>query len=455
MHAPKYIILLVIDCLRADHLGCYGYSRNTSPTIDALAAEGVRFAGCYPQGVYTFQSHVSMLSSVHQASHKLSNGDVLGYDIKLISDYLKEAGYTTAGIVSNGMIAGDLGLGHHFDMYDDGLTLLTEQKAEFSRPAARTTKSLLSWLDKHPDDRHFVFLHFNDCHGPYTPPEPYRSMFLNDDLYTGDRTLPIAEGKKDVIIPRYAVEGRQDVDFYVAQYDAALRYIDDHISKIRAYLSDRAAPEDILFLITGDHGEGMGEHGYYFMHGKGFYEEFVRVPLIVSGGDLPRGAFVDSLVRHIDILPSVLDMVGVQDVSSYVQGKSFLNLARGEDLEWSVDIFGRNFISAYLRRGDWKYIKSRDYGLSRPKQGMKEVKRQIKLIVRRPNEELYNLRTDPGEQTNLAGSETEVLKQLRKELNELIHRYGELDLSQYRSTSGSTADEQQIHERLKALGYIE
>lgn len=455
MDRPNCIVLFVVDCLRADHLSCYGYPRATSPEIDQLARQGVRFESCYPQGFYTFASHVSMLSSVPQSMHRLQNGETLKYDFRMIPDYLRDAGYATAGFVSNGILAGDFGFQDHFEHYDDGLSPSSGVDETYSRSSAETAEHVVSWIEKEGAGNTFLFIHLNDCHAPYTPPEPYRSMFIADDMPRTGKTLPIQRGFRNVIRPECAVEGRSDVDFYISQYDGALRQVSSSIKQITDCLARFAPRDETLLILTGDHGEGLGEHDYYFMHGTAFYEEFIRVPLIVAGPGIPVGSVVSPPARHIDLLPTVLDLIGANSRPDYIQGQSLLPLLAGNAPVQARDLFelGRN--SAYVRNGDWKYIRTRDHALIPPKQGIPELKRQIKQHFLRPIEEIYNLKDDPTESRNLLRAEPERARNFRRQLDQYVAASTSADLDQWVLANAPVVGEAQVNERLRALGYIE
>jgi arylsulfatase len=455
MGRPRFVVLLVVDCLRADHLGYGGYSRDTSPTVDSLAEEGVWFESCYPQGIYTFASHVSLLTSIHHVSHQLRNGDIFAYKVKTLADYMRDAGYVTAAFVSNGVIAGDLGFGERFDSYDDGLDC--KQNKAFSRDAQNTTKAVVDWLEREKPTKGFLFIHFNDCHPPYIVPQPYSELYVGDHFYAGDKRLPIRPGGgRGAIYPQYAIEDRQEVDFYVSQYDAAIRYVDDHIRIICERLSLNGSLEDSLMILTGDHGEGMGEHDIYFTHGKAFYQEFLGVPLVIAGRDIPKGRVVSQPVRHIDVLPTVLRLLGISEVPDYVQGVSLGPLLEDRmEQARDLDIFDVVDKSAYIRDGRWKYIVKNDYSLLRPKRGAAEAKRWAARLLCRPHEELFDLQDDPAESNNRIRCNALQADILSRKLKDLTVRYRAIDLERDDWTCGAQADREQIEERLRALGYVD
>jgi arylsulfatase len=453
---PRLVMLVSVDCLRADHLGCYGYGRATSPTIDRMSELGVRFEGCYPQGVYTFPAHVSLLTSIHSATHRLRNGDVLSHSFPTLADYLQSSGYTTAAFVSNGMIAGDLGFRAHFDVYDDGLTDHPSDTETYSRRGSDTTAALLAWLDQRLDRNAFVFLHLNDCHGPYKVPEPYSGLFVGDGFQQRNQELPVSSDLYHTIRPHLVIEDRRDVDYYVSQYDAGIRYVDDQIQAILEFLEARGLQDDALVVLTGDHGEGLGEHDIYFMHGKALYEEFLRVPLIMYGRGLPRGRVVDQAVRHVDILPTVLDLVGVPPPVDAIQGRSLTRMIRFPDARQDpLALFDVWATSAWIRDGTWKYIRTDDHALTRRVGVVAEARRRIKGTLVRPREELYDLERDPAEEHNLCAQERNRTRTMRRQLKQLLSDYGRVDPATLGAPTTHSVGEEQINERLRALGYVD
>lgn len=448
MIRPKLILLLVVDCLRADHLSGNGYPRLTSPTLDGLAGQGARFTACYPQGIYTFPSHTSLLTGVHHATHRLSNGDAFPYAVPTMADYLNERGYVTAGFVSNGMLAADRGLGDAFTVYDDGLTP-GEANPTFSRAAAATTERALVWLGESSAESQFLFIHYNDCHGPIRLPETYQNLFVNDPYYVPGSPLPIGRGR-GVIPAEYALPGHVAPGYYVAQYDAAIRTIDDQISRLLSTLLARWAWEEMLVIVTGDHGEAMGEHGIYFTHGKGFYEEFLRTPLLLGGGAIPAGGVFSQAVRHIDVLPTLLDTLEIVR-PDHLDGISLWPWLHGATTSAPVELFDYHRLSAYIRQEDWKYITQLDYSLA-PDWHWRQ---RWRSLLTRPQEELYHLARDPAEQVNLIQHERARARAMRTDLLTRLRRHAAITLTARPQTPATAPDAAAIQQRLQALGYVE
>lgn len=446
MNKPKLVLLVVIDCLRADRLSGTGYRRLTSPILDSYAARGTRFTACYPQGIYTFPSHTSLLTGVHHATHRLSNGDTFEYALPTVADYFAAAGYQTAGFVSNGMLAGDMGLGDAFGLYDDGLAEGTANP-KFSRDAAATTEAVMAWLEMDSAESRFLFVHYNDCHGPIRPPAAYRDLFVDDAFYIPGAPLPLGRGR-GVIPSDYALEGHTEPGYYAAQYDAAIRYIDDQLGRLLARLQTQWAWDDMLVLVTGDHGEGMGEHGIYFAHGKGFYEEFIRTPLWLFGGAVPARGLIEQPIQHIDVLPTLLEALQMGELPAHLQGRSLWPWLRGQATAQLADLFDFHQLSAYIRQGDWKYITTLDYTLAPRLQ-------PLRRLLRRRQEELYDLAADPAEQMNQIGRQRALARQMRALMLARLTAYAAASPAKRAPGATPHAAEADIQQRMQALGYVE
>lgn len=450
----KKVILIVIDALRPDHLGCYGYERNTSPTIDSLARAGVKFNNYYCQGIYTFPSFVSLFTSVHECAHRLKNGAILNFDAKTMAEYFKENGYTTAAFVSNAMVKGDTGLRRGFDVYDDKFT--------HSREASLTFKSFQQWYRENAGKKSFVFIHFNDCHAPYTPPAPYSELFINDEVFQRQSGIKLKVSQDNKArkyeIPKYAViEGRNEMNFYISQYDGAIRYIDDHIKNIIEMLKEYNDLEDSLLIITADHGEAMGEHGIFFNHGKAVYEEFIRIPLIIYAPSIIQCDFseTDDIYSNIDLLPTLSRLLRFFDTNRF-QGRAMFETRK------EIYVFGSTEYYDYIIKDGWKYIRHRSIRKDKNKFKMKlrKLKYNILRLVDRnfePLESLFNLKQASREKDNFFKRHREKVKELSHLLDLKIEEYRNDFLSKFNKLDikrDSEAHKREIEERLKSLGYL-
>jgi len=381
--------------MRADALGCYGGSAET-PNLDALAAEGVRFDFAHAHAVMTLPSHASILSGLYPHQHGVR--DNIGFRVApgtvTAATLLKAAGYSTAAFIAGYPLDSQFGLDRGFDLYDDRLDDVG-QTSEFvlaERKADAVVRSAVAWLGERRS-RWFAWVHVFDPHAPYAPPEPYATRY---------RTNP------------YAGE--------VAFVDGALGPL---LDKVRA-----AADRPTLVIVTGDHGEGLGDHGEQ-SHGLFAYEATLRIPLLVAqvggpartGKQGGAGRISPVPVQHVDILPTILDGLGLPALSAS-RGESLL----GEipDADTRASYF--EALSASLNRG-WAPLTGVLVGRDK--------------YIDLPIEELYDIASDPAESRNGADARAT----LRRTLRARLASFGP-------SAPGPRqAEDSETAARLRALGY--
>ncbi len=322
---PNFL-LISLDALRYDHLGCYGYSRDTSPEMDRLAEEGLKFQWAFCQAPTTLPSHMSTLTSLYPTVHGCRMGRKLpGYRLTL-AEYLREHGYATAGFVDGGYMSDWYGFGQGFDLYDDR-----------AKGFAAATRCMFRWLDGGASDRpFFALMHTYDIHSPYDPPEPYKSMFT-DPRYEGGFDPSSAELKRvrkrvDTTPELGHGLSDEDVQFIVDRYDGGIRYVDDLMGRLVRGLKDRGLLDSTWIVITADHGEEFAEHGA-FLHGM-LYITVARVPLIISP---PRyageGRAITEIVELLDLMPTFLESAGIAPADT-LQGQSMIHLIDGDSSGW-------------------------------------------------------------------------------------------------------------------------
>lgn len=282
------------------------------------------------------------------------------------------------------------------------------------RSAEVVNREALRWLEKHKNDKFFLFIHYFDPHGPYEAPSPYDKSFS----FTND-SLDITK------IPPYQVRDNiSDPSFYIAQYDGEIKYTDYHISKLLHVLSDAGLMSNTLVVLTSDHGETMNEHSRWFDHGGFVYDEQIHIPLILKYPKLFGKGRIEHLTRHIDILPTILDILGIE-FEQGIEGNSLLSLMKGEGE-------GVKFVYSESGRGDATRNKGGIEGIEGKMFSLRS--REWKLI-RSPKEmgieyELYNLMKDKRELHNLAGKNLPAENDLRIELDDYVERYKKLFLLQ-------------------------
>jgi arylsulfatase A-like enzyme/Flp pilus assembly protein TadD len=388
------VLLITIDTLRADALGAYGNPRGTSPWIDRLAGAGVRFETVHAHSVVTLPSHANILSGHYPFEHGVRDNAGFRFPsrIETLATRLKARGYRTGAFVSGFPVDSRFGLDRGFDLYEDSFAK-TQPVGAFQLPerhAPDTVALARRWLDQ-KDERPFLcWVHLYDPHAPYAPPEPYASQFA-DAPYLGE----------------------------VAAADAALQALFQP-------LLERGAEGRALVVLTADHGESLGEHGEK-THGLFAYEATLRVPLVLFAPPILDPRVVREPVRHIDIVPTILDALGLP-VPGDLPGRSLLTLASGRPQPAAPAYF--EALSGMLGRG-WAPL----YGV---------VQSGTKYIDL-PLPELYDLGEDGKELRNLVATGLTGLESLQRTLG----RFRAQDRGVTRSEE--TAD---TRERLAALGYV-
>ena len=326
---PPDIVLVSIDSLRPDHLGCYGYPKPTSPTIDGLARRGVRCDAAISTTSWTLPAHAAMLTGLFDTTHGVvDNGLGLADDVRTLSEVLRDAGYRTAGFFGGPYLDAAYGFARGFDHYE---SCMDPEAADSHRDVTgpRTVAAVKAWLERAsaPGDARpvFLFIHLWDVHYDYMPPQEYVDRF--DPGYTGS-----FDGSN--LLRNPAVEPQMspsDFGHLLALYDGEIRFTDDHLGRILDDLDRRGRPGKPLVLVTADHGEEFFEHGNKG-HQRSLFDEVVRVPLVVSWpGGLPSGRVVEDQVRLVDLMPTLLALAGVEGPP--VDGRDVAPLLRGERME--------------------------------------------------------------------------------------------------------------------------
>ncbi len=429
-----HVLLVSIDSLRADHLGSYGYSRDTSPGLDGLARDGVRFETVVAPTSWTLPSHLTLLTGLDPLHHGVQDDTRrLRLDAVTLPEQLQHAGFATAGFVSGPFLDSRYGYAQGFDTYDDYTVVAKSHAASHSGATsppllARVDAWLTAWDEQGRADPFFVFLHLWDVHYDFTPPPPYDTLF--DPDYTGSVTGVDFERGTQV----HPDMDPRDLDHVIALYDGEIAYTDQQLGQLFERLQELGVWEDTLVVVTSDHGEEFFEHGAKG-HQKTLYDESLLVPLIVhSPTQVPTGRVVTEQVRLADIAPTILDLVGLQP-------KDPGDRALGHSLTptWGDNTSSQHRVAfpalplfsdlAAVRTGDHKYLREDREG-------------QV-------TEALYSLDVDPLEQVDRSVEQAQVLDGLSHQLRVWRASVGEATLS-----GGAHQDEDHL-ERLRALGYVE
>lgn len=315
--APRFLLLISVDTLRADRLGSYGSERNLTPNLDALAADCAVFERTYAPSSFTLPSVSTFLTGRYPTQNAISSNEhVLPRGVDTLATELSAHGYATGAVVSNWILRRGTGLDRDFHRYDDKMTSHEAIRRRYrERIARRTTDDALSCLEEllQTNSPVFLWVHYQDPHGPYTPPEEHLSSTLEQEQTQEDsHRLTFGENNRGLNeIPAYQRLGdHDDPAYYRAAYHGEIRYADAEIGRLLQEIRNQGLYEDAVIVFVADHGEGLGEDGYWFAHGEYLSDPLVRVPLFVRrpGTNPTRRSDVASLV---DLMPTLLPLCGI------------------------------------------------------------------------------------------------------------------------------------------------
>ena len=399
------MLLITIDTLRADHLSCNGARNVATPHLDRLAREGVNFTRARAAVPLTLPSHASILTGEYPPTHGIRDNASarLAESHLTLAEALEDEGYETAAFLGSFVLDRRFGLAQGFDIYDDKVAEAPEhlESLEAERSADAVFAAFQAWLDSTQASRpFFAWLHFYDPHAPYTPPEPFASRFRSDP-YAGE-----------------------------------VAYVDEVVGRVLTRLEERALLQQIVLAVVGDHGEGLGEHGER-THSLLIYNSTLHVPLILfAAGRVEPGRSVDTLVRTIDLAPTLLELLGLP--RDFGEGRSLVPLIEkggGESEENGSGLIPVAYSeSLYAQRNlGWSSLRGVETGTHR--------------LILGPQPELYDLARDPGEQSDLANARPEIVSDLIQVLDQMGSESDAVE-------SQSTAVDPTTVEQLRSLGYL-
>ncbi|MFH1313731.1 MAG: sulfatase [Candidatus Eisenbacteria bacterium] len=391
---PLNVVIIAVDTLRPDHLGCYGYERNTSPAIDNLAAEGVLLENTISQSPWTLPSFSTVFTSLYPSQHgAMSAVSRMRETFPTLAAILKEHGYATGAVVNATVLRPEYGVNRGFDYYDPPPSM--------GRRADGVTADVLEWIQRHNDRPFLMFAHYFDPHEPYAPLPPYDALF--DAGYNGriGNAFVLHDYFPNVVGMNFddlRSLDEMDWDHIRALYDGEIAYTDKAIADLLSGLSDLGIRDNTLVVFLSDHGEEFFEHEG-FGHGHTLFGEVIRVPLIFSLPDrLPEGMRVSRQVRLIDVMPTILSLLGIS-TDAHLEGIDLMPAltGNGETAPSRGALFppGAAYSEGLLQGSERKGITAQPW----------------KMIydLRTRNEMLFNLEQDPAEEENLVVHKPEAL----------------------------------------------
>ena len=445
------ILLLTVDTLRADHLSSWGYARATSPVLDRLAAEGIRFAAAQAQRPKTGPSFTSIFTGGYCTDHGIRRiGQPAACGMRFVAEELRELGYQTHAVVANAALAREFYFDQGFETYIETWKVKPKTAGLDPTGAEAVTDLAAGVIGELDDDRpFFLWVHYVDPHGPYSPPAPFDALFQGDEHMGPPVAVPVGRHRSFGGIGRGQVlDGRTDLPFYVARYDAEIRYVDQEIGRLLDTLRKRGLYDELLTVMTSDHGESLGEHNYWFDHGMFGYQTCLHVPLVVRfpGALAPR---VDpDPVELVDLAATILDAAGrrLRD-GGWMRGRSLFSRMRGETPSAGEVAFAE---SGYSRHDNWiRTIVDRRFTLHHlpPRGGGRRAGKGSEDLA------FFDLATDPGETRDAAAAHPAELERLRKLLL-AWEAATPLPMDRDKSECGERQVEENTEAQLRALGYL-
>lgn len=446
--SPQNVIFIFVDTLRADHLGSYGYPRDTSPQLDRLAAEGVVFENAISQASWTLPSFMSLFTSHYMVNmHDRYGKRKLPKTLPVLTEYFRDAGYATGGFVDINYLHAKYGFERGFDVH-------VEQSREGTESLIAQA---LDWIQTESERPHFVFLHTYDVHGPYRSPPPFNTQFVTPAVLEEpprDEAIPLSRPSHVFNrIPSYQyAEGHRNLLYYVAQYDGAIAYVDSLLGGFFDELKRLGLYDDALILVSSDHGESLTENDYFLDHGI-LTDPVIKVPLIVRfPGGQHAGLRVSGQVQLIDIYPTCLELLDLEPAVP-INGHSLLPVIRGERGSTAPRAYFFDGIMDQwgIRSEDWKYV--RKIPGSREDQVWKTCPDSDLNDRGAVVEELFDLRSDPGERLNQIESQPDEAAVHSHLLDAFLTRENELRRLLVIENEDVVLDEE-TKQKLRALGYV-
>ncbi len=439
--ARNSILLITVDTLRADRLSSYGYPRQTSPTIDRLAAEGVRFDQAMVQWPKTGPSFASIFTGTYPRHHRLipEVGMPVPSSYRMLAEVLHAQGYSTHAVVANAALATDFSFDQGFSSYVESWKHEPNGDNPDNTGAGHVTALALATASQlRPGEPFFLWVHYLDPHFPYSPPGEWSELFQDDEWFDVTERILIdpdhPNRRTGGIGSRFVLDNRDDLAFYSARYDAEIAYTDAQIQILLEEMTELGLLRNTLTVVTSDHGEALGERLFYFDHGPFAYETALRVPLIFHFPGVLSPRVDRNPVEALHLAPTLLQVAGVPlENDSWMQGHSLIPRLVGssETATESTLAYAQAELQRVVRNRRFKFVRGPDGPM------------------------LFDLERDPGESVDVGEEYPEEERRLRAALD----RWEKAELVDLAvDTNGQdepTEVEAETEQQLRALGYIQ
>jgi len=436
------VILISIDTLRADHLGCYGYERNTSPQIDNLASKGALFMNSFSTSPWTLPSHVSIMTSLYGIHHQVYySGEKIAPSVLTLADLLRKNDFFTCAFTGGGFVSAQYGFAKGFDAYYEGRGGVFHMNS-----AELIYDSFSNWIDNNRGKRFFLFLHTYQPHNPYVCPHPHNTLFLDENAqWKHVNFLGYLGGKPGI----YKTLPEAERNNAVGLYDGEISYLDENlIGPLVSKLKETGLYEKTMIIFTSDHGEEFFDHKAWD-HGHSLYNESIRVPLIIKfPEDKFSGVKIPHTISLVDIMPTILEEMRIDSSDILIDGKSLLPMLKGREKEhrtFLADI-GANVLDSHIpqkismSKGKYKLILNKEFR-----------EEDLTYFITPPPKtaqiELFDLLNDLREEHNIAEKNPALANTILKRINDIYSQ------AKQRKSEKTEIDEK-LKEQLKALGYI-
>jgi len=420
------IIIVGIDTLRADHLGCYGYSLNTSPAIDFIAKNGALFEQAISQSSWTLPSFTSIFTGLYPFNHKVEHqSDILNPKVPTLQKTLGSLGYFTAAYTNGGYITKWLDWDKGFDVFVQNNH---HGGGNHSFSFADYKEQLFKFLSQKNLPPFFLFIHSYDCHAYYdSAPEIYRQMFTSN--YYKDTNNLKKRRFADYYLKKVADKvTKEDTEHIIGLYDSEIRYFDNLLKEMINLLKKQKLMQNTYIIITSDHGEEFKDHGS-FGHNHTLYNELVHIPLIIQGPGIPRKTRIKEKVRSIDIFPTIFDIIGVHNkINSFnIDGITLMPLINNTAQQNYLPCLSKDWNKFSIRTDKWTQITTEK------------------------SSKLFDSETDSKEQTNIIDKNKNISENLQQKYFEIKKNSAQFHK---KNVSSKTVIDKKARQELKSLGYI-